>query len=40
MTWNCTLIASLTIRPIMENICRAANFDPPLLCTPLEFDEE
>ena len=40
LTWNCTHIANVTMRPLIESICRAANFDPPLLCTPLEFDEE
>lgn len=40
LTWNCTHIANVTMRPRIEAICRAADFDPPLLCTPLEFDEE
>ena len=40
LTWNCTHIANVTMRPLIEGICRGANFAPPLLCTPLEFDEE
>ena len=40
LTWNCTHIANVTMRPLIESICRGANFAPPLLCTPLEFDEE
>ena len=40
MTWNCKHIANATMRPKIESICRAAGFEPPIICTPLELMEE
>jgi hypothetical protein len=40
LTWNCTHIANVTLRPRIEAICRAAGFEPPLICTPEELSGE
>lgn len=40
LTWNCKHIANAVIRPDIENICRAAGYEPPVICTPLELMEE
>lgn len=40
LTWNCTHIANVTLRPQIETVCRAAGFEPPLICTPEELNEE
>src|SRR4051794_35622462 len=37
LTWNCTHIANVTLRPRIESVCRAAGFEPPLICTPEEL---
>jgi hypothetical protein len=37
LTWNCTHIANVTLRPQIEAVCRAAGFEPPLICTPEEL---
>jgi hypothetical protein len=37
LTWNCTHIANATIRPRIEEICRATGYEPPIICTPLEL---
>jgi len=37
LTWNCTHIANATLRPQIEAVCRAAGFEPPLICTPQEL---
>ena len=37
LTWNCTHIANATFRSRIEAICRAAEVEPPLICTPLEL---
>ena len=37
LTWNCTHIANAALRPRIEEICRAAGFEPPVICTPLEL---
>ena len=37
LTWNCTHIANAAIRPRIEAICRAAGYEPPVICTPLEL---
>lgn len=37
LTWNCKHIANATMRPRIESICRAAGFEPPVICTPLEL---
>ena len=40
LTWNCTHIANATLRGRIENICRVAGFEPPVICTPLELPKE
>jgi hypothetical protein len=40
LTWNCKHIANATKRPLIEAICRAAGYEPPVICTPLELMEE
>lgn len=40
LTWNCKHIANAVMRPQIEAICRAAGYEPPVICTPLELMEE
>ena len=40
LTWNCKHIANAVMRPKIEGICRAADYEPPIICTPLELMEE
>lgn len=40
LTWNCTHIANVVLRPKIEAVCRAAGFEPPLICTPEELSWE
>lgn len=40
LTWNCTHIANVTLRPRIEQVCRAAGYEPPLICTPQELTVE
>ncbi|MDQ5770983.1 type II toxin-antitoxin system VapC family toxin [Thiothrix subterranea] len=37
LTWNCKHIANAITRPKIEWICRAAGYEPPVICTPLEL---
>ena len=39
LTWNCTHIANARMRGKIEGLCRAAGYDPPIICTPLELIE-
>jgi hypothetical protein len=36
LTWNCTHIPNF-LRPQIEAVCRAAGFEPPLICTPAQL---
>ena len=40
VTWNCKHIANATTRNTIEDLCRAAGFEPPILCTPLELPKD
>jgi hypothetical protein len=40
LTWNCTHIANVVLRPQIEAVCRAAGYEPPLICTPEELPTE
>src|SRR3954454_2490231 len=40
LTWNCTHIANGVFRPQIEAVCRAAGYEPPLICTPEELSAE
>lgn len=37
LTWNCRHIANASLRGRMEDVCRVAGFEPPVICTPLEL---
>lgn len=37
LTWNCTHIANAATRGKIEAVCRAAGFEPPVICTPIEL---
>lgn len=37
LTWNCTHIANAVLRPRIEAVCRAARYEPPVICTPQEL---
>jgi predicted nucleic acid-binding protein len=37
LTWNCRHLANATMRPIIEDVCRDAGVEPPLICTPDEL---
>jgi hypothetical protein len=37
VTWNCTHIANVALRSRIEAVCRAAGYEPPLICTPEEM---
>jgi predicted nucleic acid-binding protein len=39
LTWNCKHIANAVMRPRIEGICRAAGYEPPIICTPPELME-
>ena len=40
LTWNCTHLANATFRTQIEAVCRAAGYEPPLICTPEELSGE
>lgn len=37
MTWNCKHIANAVTRPVVEALCRAQGYRPPVTCTPEEL---
>lgn len=37
LTWNCKHIANAEMRQGIEDVCRNANYDPPVICTPEEL---
>ena len=39
VTWNFRHIANATMRSRIEDVCRGAGFDPPIICTPNELME-
>ncbi len=39
VSWNFRHIVNASLRPAIESICRAAEYDPPILCTPEELLE-
>jgi hypothetical protein len=39
LSWNCTHIANATIRRAIDKQCRAAGYEPPVICTPQELTE-
>ena len=40
LTWNCAHIANVRMRARIEAVCRSVGFQPPIICTPIEFTEE
>lgn len=40
LTWNCRHIANAALRTRIEEVCRQAGFEPPVICTPEELMEE
>ena len=40
LTWNCRHIANATLRNAMAEVCRAAGYEMPVICTPLELIQE
>jgi hypothetical protein len=40
LTWNCTHIANATLRGLIESVCRANGYEPPVICTPEELISE
>ncbi len=39
VTWNCRHIANATMRSKIEEVCRSAGYEPPVICTPEELLE-
>lgn len=37
LTWNCKHIANAGMQTGVAKICRAAGFEPPVICTPEEL---
>jgi len=40
LTWNCTHLANATLRSHIERVCREQGYEPPVICTPQELQEE
>lgn len=40
LTWNCKHIANAALRGKIENICKAAGYQPPIICTPFELPRD
>lgn len=40
VTWNCKHIANAVTLPAVYEVCRAAGYEPPFVCTPQELMEE
>lgn len=40
LTWNCAHSANPMLRGKIEALCRATGFEPPVICTPVEFMQE
>lgn len=38
LTWICSHIANAVIRRAVERQCRAAGYEPPVICTPQELE--
>jgi len=39
VTWNFKHIANATTRAAIDSVCRAAGYEPPIICTPDELSE-
>jgi predicted nucleic acid-binding protein len=40
LTWNCKHIANAAMRQAIERICRDADYEPPVICTPEELTSD
>jgi hypothetical protein len=40
LTWNCKHLANAALRRRIERVCRAQEYDPIIICTPEELQEE
>ena len=40
LTWNCKHTANAATRSTIEDLCRTAGFEPPIICTPLELPKD
>ena len=40
LTWNCKHIANASLRGKIESICKAAGYQPPIICTPFELPKD
>ena len=40
LTWNCKHIANAATRGMIEETCRSAGFEPPIISTPEELMQE
>jgi hypothetical protein len=40
LTWNCPAHRQRHVACTIEERCRAAGFEPPTICTPLELPKE
>ena len=40
LTWNCKHIANATMRQAIDRACRAAGYEPPVICTPEELTDD
>ena len=39
VTWNCRHIANATMRPLIDEVCQEAGYEPVIICTPEELLE-
>lgn len=39
LTWNCSHIANAVLRHPIDSVCRQNEYEPPVICTPLELME-
>jgi hypothetical protein len=40
LTWNCKHIANAAMRQAIERSCREAGYEPPIICTPEELNDD
>jgi len=40
LTWNVKHIANATMRQAIERVCRNSGFEPPVICTPEELEDD
>jgi len=40
LTWNCKHLANAALRNCIDRVCRARGYDPVVICTPEELQEE